>query len=332
MKLSIILPIYNVEKFLPDCFASLETQDIPKEEYEIICVDDGSPDNSAAVIEEYQKKYPNIRLIRQANGGVCSARNNGLKAALGEYIWYVDPDDYIQANCLGILLDKLYASEADFIVFEYDEVAEESAFNIEDQSDIIIEAQEEYSSKGSGCQYIVRRAYLEENNIAFNDKLAYGEDYLWAFQLNYRKHVGLKTSARIYHYRQRVGSAMHGRTREKQLRHMNDMQLLATIYQGEYQRCEREELPTEVLKNIKQRQQLCMQCVILDLIRLVDGKTEIKAKLNELQEEGLYPYPWMWWYLFDKSIQAPFSAKLFSLFFPMRWYVVLMNKLFKRKG
>ena len=332
MKLSIILPIYNVEKFLPDCFASLEAQDIPKEEYEIICVDDGSPDNSAALIEEYQKKYSNIRLIRQANGGVCSARNNGLKAARGEYIWYIDPDDYIQANCLGILLEKLYATNADFIVFEYDEVAEESTFDKANQANIIIEKQEKYSSKGSGWQYIARRAYLEENNIVFNEQLAYGEDYLWAFQLNYRKHIGLKTTARIYHYRQRMGSAMRGRTRDKQLRHMNDMQLLASIYADEYQRCKREGLPNEVLKNIKNRRQLCAQSMILDLIRLSDGKTEIKAKLKELQGEGLYPYPWMWWYLFDKSIQAPLQTKLFSLFFPMRWYVVLMNKLFKRKG
>lgn len=330
MKLSIILPVYNVEKFLPDCFESLAAQDIPQEEYEIICVDDGSPDNSAAVIEEYQKKYPNIHLIRQANGGVCSARNNGLKAAKGDYIWYIDPDDYIQANCLGVLLDKLYAANADFIVFEYDEVAEESTFDKENQADIVIVQQEEYASKGSGCQYIVRRAYLEENNILFNERLAYGEDYLWAFQLNYRKHNGLKTSAQIYHYRQRMGSAMHGKTKEKQVRHMNDMQLLARIYEEEYQRCKREELPKTVLKNIKRRKQLCAQSVVLDLIRLAEGKGEVKSKLKRFKQEGLYPYPWMWWYLFDRAIDAPLKIRLFSLFFPMQWYVVLMNAMYRK--
>ena len=331
MKLSIILPIYNVEKFLPDCFLSLETQDIPKEEYEIICVDDGSPDNSAAVVEEYQKQYLNIRLIRQENSGVCAARNNGLKAAQGDYIWYVDPDDYIQANCLGIMLEKLYEANDDLIVFEYDEVAEESTFDKEIQSDIIIEAQVGYDSKGSGCQYIVRRAYLEENQILFNGHLAYGEDYLWAFQINYRKHIGLKTTAPIYHYRQRLGSAMHGKSHAKQVRHMNDMQLLAGIYKEEYERCKREELPKAVLKNIKRRRQLCVQSVVLDMIRLAESKTEVKDKLQQLKEEGVYPYPWMWWYLFDKAIQAPLKVKLFSLFFPMPWYVVLMNKLSRKR-
>lgn len=334
MKLSIILPVYNVEKFIADCLQSLETQDLPKEEYEIICVDDGSPDNAAQVIEEYQKKYSNIRLIRQSNSGVCVARNNGLKAAQGEYIWFIDPDDYIQANCLGTMIKKLYDANADLIVFEYDEVAEETSLVLDKKTDILIEPQQAYDSKGSGCQYIVRRAYLEVNQIVFNENLAYGEDYLWAFQINYRKHIGLKTPAIIYHYRQRTGSAMHGRTKEKQVRHMNDMHLLAKIYNDEYERCKSEGMPKAVLKNIKDRQQLCVQSVVLDLIRLAEGKAEVKAKLNELKEEGLYPYPWMWWHLWDRSIQASFGIKIFCLFFPMRWYVVLMNKLFskRRKG
>lgn len=332
MKLSIILPVYNVEKFIPDCLESLEAQKLPKEEYEIVCVDDGSPDHAAQVIQEYQSKYPNIRLIRQENGGVCAARNNGLKAAQGEYVWFVDPDDYIQANCLGIMLEKLYAAKADFLVFEYDEVEENSAFDKDIQSDIVIETQKEYSSKGSVWQYVCRRAYLEEHNISFNGDLAYGEDYLWAFQINYRRHVGLMTTAPIYHYRQRLGSAMHGRSKEKKIRHMNDMQRLALIYGEEYERCQKEGLPKEVLDNIKKRRQLCTQSVILDLIQLAEDKAEVKAKLKELKEEGLYPYPWMWWNLREKSIQASFKTKLFSLFFPMRWYVVFMNKIFQKKG
>ncbi len=335
MKLSIILPVYNVEKFIPDCLQSLQAQDLLKEEYEIICVDDGSPDNSAQVIEEYQNKYPNIRLIRQKNGGVCAARNNGFQAAQGEYIWFIDPDDYIQANCLGSMLDKLYEIKADFLVFEYDEVQENSVFDKTLQSDIVIQLQKGYSSKGSAWQYVCRRAYLEEHNISFNGNLAYGEDYLWAFQVNYRKHVGIETSAPIYHYRQRTGSAMRSGNKVKQIRHMNDMHALALIYGEEYERCQREELPKEVLKNIQQRRQLCIQSAILDLIRLWENKAEVKEKLNQFKREGLYPYPWMWWYLWDKSIQSSFATKLFCLFFPMRWYVLLMNKIygkFKKKG
>jgi len=330
MKLSIILPVYNVEKFVAECIESLETQDLLKEDYEIIFVDDGSPDNSAGVIQELQERYSNIRLIRQANAGVCAARNNGLQTAQGDYVCFIDPDDYIQANCLGKMLESIEEAKADLLVYEMKWVSEESSFDPKDQDEIVVELQNEYASKGSGCQYIVRRSYLQENHIVFDGALAYGEDYLWAFQINYRKHVGLKTSAPIYRYRQRSGSAMHGRSKEKQVRHMNDMHRLAIIYGQEYERCKKEQLPKKVLKNIKSRKQLCVQSAITDLIRLAESKAEVKERLKQMKQEKLYPYPWMWWHLFDRSIQAPLKVKLFCLFFPIRWYVVWMNACFRK--
>lgn len=332
MRLSIILPVYNVEKFIPDCLESLETQDLPKEEYEIICVDDGSPDNAAQVIREYQNKYPNIRLIRQENSGVCAARNNGFRAAQGDYVWFVDPDDYIEANCLQGIVDKLYEAQADFLVFEYDEVEENSVFDEKLQSDIIIELQKEYASKGSACQYICRRAYLEEHNISFNGDLAYGEDYLWAFQINYRRHVGLMTSAKIYHYRQRTGSAMHSRNKEKQLRHMNDMHRLALIYGEEYKRCEEEELPKSILKEIKRRQALCIQSALLDAVRFYKSKKELLDLLEEMKSEKLYPYKWLWWHLFSSKIMCPVRVRILVLPFPMKRYVCFLNWLYRKKS
>ena len=94
-KLSIILPVYNVEKFLPDCLDSIYNQDIAEDEFEIIAVIDGSPDNSKAVLLNYSKIHKNITLIEQENSGVSVARNNGLRNATGKYIWFIDPDDLI---------------------------------------------------------------------------------------------------------------------------------------------------------------------------------------------------------------------------------------------
>ena len=104
MNLSIILPIYNVELFLKKCIQSLEDQDIPKDTYEIICVNDGSPDNCKQIILDFQKKFSNIVLIDQDNQGVSVARNNGIKASKGKYIMFVDPDDAIESNILNNLL------------------------------------------------------------------------------------------------------------------------------------------------------------------------------------------------------------------------------------
>ena len=100
-KLSIIIPVYNVENYVGKCLESCLNQDIPKNEYEIIVVNDGTKDNSVQVIEKYITPENNIRLIHRKNGGLSAARNTGLKEAKGEYVWFVDSDDWIENNVLN---------------------------------------------------------------------------------------------------------------------------------------------------------------------------------------------------------------------------------------
>jgi glycosyltransferase involved in cell wall biosynthesis len=105
LRISIIIPVYNVEKYLPTCLDSVFSQDIPLSDYEVICVNDCSPDRSREIIVEYQKRCENIVLINhKVNSKQGAARNTGLKVAKGKYIWFVDSDDYIKENCLGRLL------------------------------------------------------------------------------------------------------------------------------------------------------------------------------------------------------------------------------------
>ncbi|MBR1983308.1 MAG: glycosyltransferase family 2 protein [Clostridia bacterium] len=330
MKLSIILPVYNVAKFIPDCLDSLLCQDLDKKDYEIICVNDGSPDNSEQVINGYIENNSNIKLIAQKNSGVCVARNTGLNNATGDYVWFIDPDDYIAPNCLGKILSSLEEKNADLITFDYFNVEEDSKFNPEKKTEIEIKEQVGYSSKGGVWQYVVKRQYLLDNDIKYNTDLAYGEDYLWAFQINYRKHVGLETNAEIYYYRQRQGSAMHSHTKEKQVRHKDNLHKLALIYREEYARCKRENLPKSVLKNIKRRIHLCVQSVVLDLVRLAETKQELKTELKKMKQEKLYPYPLLIWFIFDKSLSMPKKAKWFALFLSFRWYVILANRLYRK--
>ena len=108
IKLSVILPIYNVEPFLEKCILSIENQDLSKESYEIICINDGSPDNSKQIVIKLQNKFDNIILINQENQGVSAARNTGIKNAKGKYVLFIDTDDAIQEN---ILKDLLYFTE-----------------------------------------------------------------------------------------------------------------------------------------------------------------------------------------------------------------------------
>lgn len=94
MKISIIVPVYNVEQYLAECLESLVSQDMS--DYEIICIEDCSEDNSMSILKEYAQKYSNIKIIRHTtNKGLSAARNSGIKAARGEYLQFVDSDDML---------------------------------------------------------------------------------------------------------------------------------------------------------------------------------------------------------------------------------------------
>lgn len=125
LRLSIIVPLYNSEAWLPKCIDSLLKQDIPSEEYEIILVNDGSPDGSKALAEDYASKYPNIVVLSQENKGTSGARNTGLRYASGKYVYFIDPDDYILENSLAVPLRKMDEESLDVLRFAYTEVDED---------------------------------------------------------------------------------------------------------------------------------------------------------------------------------------------------------------
>ena len=121
IKLSFILPCYNVEPYIARCLDSLLMQDLPKDEYEIICVNDCSPDHLRDVVLDYQKRYPNIRLIEHTvNKTAGGARNTGLDAAQGNYIWFVDPDDMASPGVLSPLYEKATSEDLDILYFNFD--------------------------------------------------------------------------------------------------------------------------------------------------------------------------------------------------------------------
>lgn len=113
IKLSIIIPAYNVAEYIQACIESCEAQDIKYSEYELIIVNDGSTDNTCQVIRSLQLRYSNIRLINQSNQGQSVARNKGIEKAHGLYIWFVDSDDCITKNCIGSVLQFMEKNDLD---------------------------------------------------------------------------------------------------------------------------------------------------------------------------------------------------------------------------
>jgi glycosyltransferase involved in cell wall biosynthesis len=124
LRLSIIVPLYNSEKYLPKCLDSLLNQDIPEDDYEVILVDDGSPDGSRLVAGEYASRHAHITVLSQPNKGTSGARNTGIRHATGKYLYFVDPDDFILENSLARILRMMEEEDLDVLRFGYTEVDE----------------------------------------------------------------------------------------------------------------------------------------------------------------------------------------------------------------
>ena len=123
--LSIGVPVYNVDKYLRKCVDSLLAQDLLSSEYEIILVDDGSTDTCPQICDEYAVTYANIRVIHQANAGLSAARNTSIAAARGNYIMFVDSDDYLEPDVLGGLMVQIEQDRLDVLRFDYQNVNEQ---------------------------------------------------------------------------------------------------------------------------------------------------------------------------------------------------------------
>ena len=121
MKLSIVIPVYRTEYTLGKCLKSVLAQDYP--DLEVILVDDGSPDRCPALCDEWATKDPRIQVIHKENGGLSDARNAGLDIATGEYIVFVDSDDYISPDFISLLLKEIEENDADVAMCSYKETS-----------------------------------------------------------------------------------------------------------------------------------------------------------------------------------------------------------------
>ena len=116
--LSIIVPVYNVEEYLPHCINSLLDQGLTEKQYEIILVNDGSTDNSPVICQSYVDKYPFIHCYSQKNQGLSGARNTGMKHVKGKYVQFVDSDDFLQPNSIKAVLEAAEKYDADLAFFQ----------------------------------------------------------------------------------------------------------------------------------------------------------------------------------------------------------------------
>lgn len=194
MKLSFIIPFYNGGKYIAECLDSIYAQDIPQSEYEVIVVDDcSSKQKDVQLLEKYSTTPSTLRIIRNERNLRCGgSRNNGLLQAQGDYIWFVDQDDYIAPNCLDSILKHCYSKKLDILYFDYRDVSDDLSLN--KKHGVITKA----SNVKSGLNYIqedckgdfwhsgydtnvwhsvYRREFMIENKI-FSPEVSYCEDMI----------------------------------------------------------------------------------------------------------------------------------------------------------
>lgn len=126
IRLSFIIPCYNVEAFIAECLDSILAQDLSPDEYEVICVDDCSTDRTREIIREYSNRHPQLSLLEQPrNLSQAAARNRALEAAQGARIWFIDADDYLKAGSARRLLEHAENDDLDILLFNFEEVREQ---------------------------------------------------------------------------------------------------------------------------------------------------------------------------------------------------------------
>lgn len=207
-KVSIIVPVYNVEKYIDKCLNTLVNQTL--KDIEIIIVNDGSPDNSQEIIDKYQKKYPKkIKSFIKENGGQGSARNFGLEKATGEYIGYVDSDDYIELDMYEKLYNKAKKQDLDIVICGNYCVTETGEKTVELDRKIFKDKKKNaYFGKMAVWNKIYKKELLLNGNISFRSKLWY-EDLDFTVQiLSLAKKVGYVDKP-LYNYLIREGSTMN---------------------------------------------------------------------------------------------------------------------------
>ncbi len=183
MFLSIIIPVYNKESYLPECLDSVFCQDIPASDYEVICVDDGSTDRSLSIANQYKVRHGNLRVYSKMNGGVSSARNLGLEHSHGDYVWFIDPDDLIVTNCLGAIRQKCCSESCDLLVVGSYQFVDGTANAAQLQERRLVP---DRINHGSTFNKIIRRDLIEKKHVRFSEHMTYAEDALFLHQIGYQ--------------------------------------------------------------------------------------------------------------------------------------------------
>lgn len=225
IKISVIVPVYKAEKYIDRCISSLIEQTCS--DFEVLLIDDGSPDRSGIICEKYSTERYNIKCFHKKNGGVASARQYGVDKAVGEYIIHVDPDDWVEKNMLHELYSNAKNNDADMVICDYfvnDGLQEKYCAQRPSKLDHETLLNELFSHLYGSCwNKLIRKSCIDKYGLKFNENLTIKEDLFYNCSLLVHDIKVSYLPKAFYHYDVSINSNALTKTRSIQLLHQQQV-------------------------------------------------------------------------------------------------------------
>ncbi len=290
-EISVIIPVYNVEKYLNECLDSVLAQTF--KDFEVICVNDGSTDNSPEILRQYADKDQRVKIVTQSNQGLSMARNNGLKEACGRYVYFVDSDDAIHPQCLELAHFLAETNNADLVCFSYAKIKEK-------MPKVIHFDTKELKSKTTS--FPLKSCFRKKHKIRFNvwtkfyrRKLLNGlefipkihfEDYPHTFAVMARKPKTVIIDEPLYFYRINEASISHQKNNPQQIKDYHaGLGFIYEVYSSEALKNEFKLIRRKLVPNILKQQLKRCECADSALKPLM--YKAFAEELRDLQQKGL---------------------------------------------
>ncbi len=279
---SLIIPVYNVAKYLDAAVDSIMRQDFPADQFEVICVDDGSTDGSPERLDYFKQKYHNLQVVHQKNCGVSIARNVGLSQANGEYIWFIDSDDLIAPDALSCIYSQIqkhgYPERLKFGIWAcYETVTYEECCRIRKEQQI---PNYDYHNN-TVLTSVLSRRYILDHAITFDPTMTYAEDTVFMMTVLSGDPSNFEIKDILYFHRQNPTSLMSSHD-EIHTRKRIDSEIKAAKHYRQLMK-----VPSRYHNDIEKN---FGYSIIQALSRIQDlGQISEKKYLKEMHAEKLFP-------------------------------------------
>ncbi|MDC6352769.1 glycosyltransferase [Zeaxanthinibacter sp. PT1] len=297
MRLSIVIPCYNMERYLPTCLDSILRQELGKGDFEVIIVNDESKDDTLKIARKYEEIHEEITVIDKVNAGVGAARNSGLDVARGTYVYFLDPDDYLANNMLPGVLDLAESNDLDILTFDSlsvgsDEIIQDSKFKSDGLSTDICDGISFIALRKFSNEiwwYLIRREFMLSKGLRFIEG-RWMEDAILTAQLFRNAHRIAHTNSDVHRYRILPTSAMRNKSREHYNKVIYDNANAAHAFVELLCSIPPDHPKSEACKiRLRTRQQSFVFFLLVRLMKSDISTDKIPEMLQDFEKIGAYP-------------------------------------------